>query len=246
MTQFHEITCEHEGVPLRGYFALPAAGAPSPAGAAPGVIAFPGASGGVRRMRMTVTRLAELGYVAAAVGMYDARVDTTDQNVAGQHYMELLAAPERLRERACAWLDAFSALDAVDSDRLATLGYCFGGKCVLEIARSGADVKATVAYHALLTTHEPARPGAIAGKLAAYCAGRDPYSPPEDLEAFRKELIEAAASFQITEFSDAQHAFTDPDASSHAIEGIAYDALAEAVSWAGTVALLGQELHAPR
>jgi dienelactone hydrolase len=236
--EFHEFACEHEGVPLSGFYARPASGAAT----APGVIAFPGAAGGATRMKMTVTKLAELGYVAAAVSMYDARVDTTDENVAGEQFMQLLSTPERLRDRARTWLEAFAALKGVDPARIATLGYCFGGKCVLEIARSGADVKATVSYHGLLTTHAPAAPGAIRGPVAAYCAGRDPYVPPADIEAFRQELGNAGVSFQVTEFSDACHAFTDPDAATHAREGIAFDPLAEAVSWAGTVALLEREL----
>jgi dienelactone hydrolase len=239
--EFHEIACEHEGVPLSGYYARPANGAAR----APAVIAFPGAAGGATRMKMTVTKLAELGYLAAAVSMYDVRVDGTDENVAGEQFMQLLSAPEKLRDRARLWFDTFAVLDGVDPGRIATLGYCFGGKCVLEIARSGADVKATVSYHGLLTTHAPAAPGAIRGPVAAYCAGRDPYVPPADIEGFRKELSDAGVSFQVTEFSDAYHAFTDPDAASHAREGIAFDPLAEAVSWAGTVALLEREL-APR
>jgi dienelactone hydrolase len=238
MPQFHEFACEHEGVPLNGFYARPVNGATI----APGVIAFPGAAGGATRMKTTVTKLAELGYVAAAVSMYDARVDATDENIAGEQFMQLLSAPARLRDRARLWLDTFAALDGVDSGRIATLGYCFGGKCVLEIARSGADVKATVSYHGLLTTHAPAVPGAIKGPVAAYCAGRDPYVPPADIEGFRQELTNAGVPFQVTEFSDAYHAFTDPDAASHAREGIAFDPLAEAVSWAGTVALLEREL----
>lgn len=238
MLQFHEITCEHDGVPLKGYYARPANGGAS----APGVFAIPGASGGVTRMKMTVTKLAELGFVAAAVCMYDAREDTTDEMAAAKHFMELLAAPDMLRARTRAWFDAIAALPGVDPARIGALGYCFGGQCVLELARSGADVKATVAYHGLLRTHAPALPGMIKGHVAAWCAGRDPYVPLEDIDGFRKEMGDAGVAHQVTIFSEAQHAFTDPDAASHAREGIAYDALSEEISWAGTVALLKRQL----
>ncbi len=239
MPPFHEITCEHGGVPLKGYFALPE----GVAGPAPGVIAFPGAAGQAARMKLTVTKLAALGYVAAAVSLYDSRVDTSDELGAGQQYMELLSTPERLRARARAWFDSFAALEGVDPARLAAIGYCFGGQCALEIARSGADAKAFVSYHGALTTHAPARAGDIKGLIAAYCAGDDAFVPPSDITALRKELSEAGAPFHITEFSHARHGFTDPDAAWHNHPEIVFDPLAEAVSWAGTAALLAQELR---
>ena len=239
MAEFERIGWEHDGVPLSGYFARPADGAAP----APAVIAFPGATGGRRRLEMTVTGLAARGYLAAAVSMYDARIDTSDEAKGGEQFMALLNAPELLRARARGWLDTFAALPGVDPARIATLGYCFGGQCVLEIARSGADVRATVAYHALLRTHAPAEPGAIGGLVSAWCAGRDSYAPPEDTVAFAREMTDAGVRHQIMTFSDAQHAFTDPDASDHGLEGIAYDAMAEAVSWAGTLAILEQCLR---
>jgi dienelactone hydrolase len=108
-------------VPLKGYVALP----DGAAGRAPGVIAFPGAAGNVKRMEMTVSKLAALGYVAAAVSMYDARKDTSDEAGAGQEFVTLLKAPETLRARARAWFDAFAAHEAVNPARLAAIGYCF-------------------------------------------------------------------------------------------------------------------------
>ena len=206
MAEFDRFGWEHDGVPLTGYFARPAGGA-SPA---PAVIAFPGATGGRRRLEMTVTGLAERGYLAAAVSMYDSRIDTSEEAGAGAEFMALQSTPDRLRARARGWLDTFAALPGVDPARVATLGYCFGGQCVLEIARSGADVRATVAYHALLRTHAPARAGAVRGLVSAWCAGVDPYAPPEDTVAFAREMEGAGVRHQIMTFSDAQHAFTDP------------------------------------
>jgi dienelactone hydrolase len=236
--EFQQIGCEHEGVPLAGFAARPQSGDRLPT-----VLAFPGAAGGAMRMRMTVSKLAELGYLAAAVSMYDAREDGTDETTAGRLFMELIEDPDRLRSRAMAWFDAVAALPGADPDRVAAIGYCFGGKCVLELARSGADAKAVVSYHGLLRTHAPARHGDIKGEVAAYCAGRDPYVPVEDIDALRAELTDAGVAHQITLFSDAQHAFTDPEADSHGREGIAFDALAERVSWAGTIELLDVKLR---
>jgi dienelactone hydrolase len=94
-----------------------------------------------------------------------------------------------------------------------------------------------------LLTHAPARAGDIKGLVAAYNAGRDFFVPPSDVDAFRSELLGAGVPFHITEFSQARHGFTDPEAAWHDNPNIAFDPLAEAVSWAGTVALLQQELR---
>jgi dienelactone hydrolase len=239
MAQFHEITCEHDGVPLKGYFAQPQ----GVTGPVPGVIVFPGAAGTFKRMEITVSKLAELGYLAVAAFMYDARLDTGDQISAGEEYIALLKTPENLRARTRVWFDAFAALDGIDPARLAAIGYCFGGQCVLEIARSGADAKAVVSYHGALLTHAAAGPGDIKGLVAAYCAGNDAYVPASEVEGLRDELTQAGVPFHITEFSHAHHGFTDPEATWNARDDIVFDPLAEAVSWAGTVALLEQQLR---
>ncbi|MET0271073.1 MAG: dienelactone hydrolase family protein, partial [Sphingomonas sp.] len=132
----------------------------------------------------------------------------------------------------------------VDPSRTAAIGYCFGGMCVLELARSGVDLRAAVSFHGLLRTDRPAAPGAITGQVAAWCGARDPYVPAADVEAFRAEMAEAGAAAQVTVFNAAAHGFTDPDATAMGRAGVAYDAIADRVSWAGTVALLDAVLGA--
>src|ERR1700730_5432900 len=100
---------------------------------------------------------------------------------------------------------------------------------------AGADVKAVVSYHGLLTTSAPAEPGAIQGQVAIYTGAKDPYAPSQDVEALRQEMSAAGARFQIMVFSGACHGFTDPTAGAMGRAGIAYDAIADRVSWAGTV-----------
>ncbi len=192
---------------------------------------------GLRRERAIAGDLAKLGYAALATDMFGC-APNADIETAGACFAELLGQPELLRARIVAWFDTFAALPEVDTDRIAAIGYCFGGLCVLELARSGADVRAVSSFHGLLTTHAPAAAGAIKGEVAAWCGGRDPYAPREQIEAFRAEMAAAGASCQITVFEQAQHSFTDPHADALGRPGIAYDALADRVSWAGTLALL--------
>jgi dienelactone hydrolase len=237
MAELQPIICEHDGDRLKGWLAVPEGRAPFPA-----VLVMHSALGLRHMVGDIALRLAGLGYLAVATDMYGENADISAPEKAGEHYMALLQAPERLRARTAAWYDTVAARADVDAARIAAIGYCFGGKCVMELARSGRDVKAAVSYHGLLTTHAPARPGDIKGHVAAWCGAEDPFGPHEETEGFRLEMIAAGADWQITEFGKVAHGFTDPMAEG-GMPGIEYDALADKTSWAGTLVLLEQVLR---
>lgn len=227
----------HDGVALKGQLARPAkAGAPLPV-----VLVFPSALGLGSHALAAVERLAGIGWLALGVDLYGDGLYSDygeDAGEAGALFQDFLQTPGAVRSRALAWFDRAASLPGADPARIAAIGYCFGGYCVLELARAGAGLKAAVSYHGLLTTALPTEPGAISGQVAAYCGAADPYAPPEAVEALRGELTAAGARHQITVFSGVEHAFTDPEAGKMGRVGIAYDALADRVSWAGTRALL--------
>jgi dienelactone hydrolase len=230
------IECTHGQVLLRGAVARPEGEGPFPA-----VMVMHSALG-IRHMTHDIAqRLAALGYIAVATDMYGADADLSVPEKAGEHYMALLSNGALLRERCALWFDTVAALPDVDASRIAAIGYCFGGQCVLELARSGRDAKAVVSFHGGLTTHAPLAEGAFRGEIVAWCGQHDPFAPPEHTEQLRAELIAAKAHWQITVFGDAAHGFTDPKAEG-GMPGIEYNAMADAVSWAGTVALLAQVL----
>jgi dienelactone hydrolase len=233
MTQLSAIAFHHDGVELVGRIATPGT-----SGRHPAVMIMHNAHGLSEMMGEKARSLAALGYVAVAVDMYGGGKYYSDGKSGGAFMMALGSEPERLRARANAWVEQLKARSDVDSQRIAAIGYCFGGMCVLELARSGAHLKAFVSYHGLLTTRLPATRGAVKGQVAIYTGAKDPYAPAEHVEALRRELTAAEAHFQITVFGDAYHAFTDPHANEMGREGIAYDAMADRVSWTGTVALL--------
>ena len=240
MSAFESMNCTHAGTLLQARVARPA----NSDAALPTVLVMHGGLGLDHRMNRPLQRLAEAGYLAIATDMYGVDTDISSGPAAGQYFEALLKNPDHLRERTVAWFEAVAARPDVDASRIAAIGYCFGGKCVLELARSGADLKAVVSYHGLLQTHAPAQAGRINGEVAAYCAGHDPYVPSEHIEAFRKELQAAGTKHQITIFSEAQHAFTDPDASLPISRpGVSYHPLADRISWAGTMALLDSTLQ---
>lgn len=187
-------------------------------------------------------KLADRGFVAVATDMYGASVDLADEASFGGAFQSLLDNPDKLRSRILAWFNAIAARDDVDRSRMAAIGYCFGGYCVLELARTGADCRAVVSYHGLLSTSAPARAGTVKAHVAAYCGDKDPYAPMEHITALRQELTDAGARFTLTVFGDVEHGFTDPDAARHGRPGITYDAIAAKTAWAGTLALLDEVL----
>lgn len=232
------ITIHHGDAALTGELVLPDA-----AGRRPAVLVMSNAHGLGRQARTRAAALAEKGYVALATDMYGGGAFFPDPGGMAAPFAALQAAPETLRARVVAWYDAVKRLPEVDSGRIAAIGFCFGGQCILELARSGADVKTVVSYHGLLQTAIPARPGAIKGCVVVYTGEKDPYVPRENVEAFRSEMIAAEARWQLTVFGNAYHSFTDPDADPDAgIAGIRYDPLADRLSWEGTLTLLATAL----
>jgi dienelactone hydrolase len=244
MTELRAMAFDHDGVELIGQIAVPETPGPHPA-----VMVMATALGLGEMMRERARRLAQLGYVAVATDIYGGGVDChADPKSAGTLMKDLLNPPQRLRARAVAWHEQVKARPEVDPQGVAAVGFCLGGQCVLELARSGADVKAVVSFHGLLSTSMPALPGAIRGQIAIYTGAKDPYAPAEHVTALQQELTAAGARFQLTVFSEASHAFTDPNANAMGRDGIAYDRIADHVSWAGAIALLEATLRsrAPR
>lgn len=215
--------------------------APEGAGPWAAVLMFPGAAGPGPSFRAAVGELAAAGYLAFGVDMYGIDADTTTPATAGVYFEQLLSTPDALRTRVVAWFDAARARSDVDADRVAAVGYCFGGKCVLELARSGAPVRSVTSFHGLLQTHAPAQPGGVTARVAIWTGGEDPYAPLEHFDALRQEFDAAGVDYQATLFAKAQHSFTDPDHDGIA-PGIAYDALSHRIAWAGTLALLEHTL----
>lgn len=239
MTGFDSLDCEYAGVRMHGLVARPTAmsGDIDRSAAAPAVLMIPGATGPSDGFYQAMRDIAARGWTAIAADMYGDDADISTPASAGVHFAALMQNPEQLRARVTAWFETLRAVPYVDPERIAAIGYCFGGKCVLELARSGAPVRTVTSFHGLLGTHAPAAPGSISAKIAVWTGGQDPYAPPADVEALRSELDAAGADYQLTIFARAAHAFTDPDHDGIA-PGIVYDATAHRIAWEGTIALL--------
>jgi dienelactone hydrolase len=225
---------DHEGTRLRGYAALPDGTTPAPA-----VLVMHSALGISHQVNeSTARKLADLGYVAVCTDMYGAHLEGAPLEDAGLAYAENHAHPDKQRARTVAWFEEVASRSDVDGDRVAAVGFCYGGTTVLELARSGANVTAAISYHGILTTHAKAKTDAVRAHVVAYCGAGDPYAPLDDVDALRQELRDAGATYQITVFGAAGHGFTDPEAGNLGLEGVDYDELSNDLAWGGTVVLL--------
>jgi dienelactone hydrolase len=128
-------------------------------------------------------------------------------------------------------------LDEVLDDQLVVAGYCFGGQCALDLARTGIDVAAAVSFHGLFDP--PGLPEEkIKAKVVAFHGWDDPMVPPEMVVALGQELTKAGADWQIQAYGNVGHGFTNPHASELKIDGVAYNALAAERSWTSFINLL--------
>jgi dienelactone hydrolase len=240
MTTLNPVALHHDGAALEGQIAIP-----DTPGRHAAVLVMSNAHGLGNQARERVRRLAGCGYVALATDMYGGGALFPEPEDVRPWITELVETPEKLRSRVVAWYEALKARPEVEPGRIGAIGFCFGGQCVLELARSGADVRAVVSYHGLLGTPMPAAPGAIKGRVAAYTGDKDPYVPHAHVNVFREEMIAAGAQWQITEFGETYHSFTDPEADPSHIPGTGYNPLADRLSWEGTLTLLEVALRPP-
>ncbi len=186
-------------------------------------------------------RLAWHGYAAFALDMYGQgkRGETTEQC---QALMTPLVQDRKLLlRRITTGLETLRALPQVDARRVAAMGFCFGGLCVLDLARSGADVRGVVSFHGLLKPS--GLPAAqVRAKVLALHGYDDPMAPPEDVLAFAKEFTAAGADWQLHAFGHTLHAFTHPQANDRE-HGMLYDEAADRRSWHALAQFLEEVLR---
>lgn len=187
-------------------------------------------------------KLNALGYHAVVADLFGRRfTPVVDKEPAFAAMGELRADRAALRDRLLAILEEVREREHVDASKIAVIGYCFGGQCALDVARSGADVAGVASFHGLFDPCGlPAEP--IRAKVVAFHGWDDPMVPPEAVVALGQELTEAGADWQIHAYGHVGHGFTNPRAHEIGIAGVAYNEAAERRSWASLVNFLGEVL----
>lgn len=235
MVTTRDVEYEVDGVLMRGYLALPEEGT-----SWPGVlIAHEG--NGLDDFQLTkAPRLAELGYAAFALDYYGGRKVFGDRDEMMHGVIELASDADRVRARARAGLDVLLAEPGVDAGRIAAIGYCFGETVVMELARTGADVKAVVGFHPGLNILRPGDSRHIKGKVLMCVGADDPVVPPESRRAFEEEMRAACLDWRMILLGGVEHSFTHPFADTLGIPGLRYDAAAAERSWRAMLDLFAE------
>ena len=182
-------------------------------------------------------RLAELGYVGFALDLYGKGVRGSSREENAALMQPLLKDRPLLQARMQASLEAFRAQKEVDKARVAAMGFCFGGLCVLDLARTGADLQGVISFHGLFVP-----PGNTAGKkikarILALHGNDDPMVPVEQVVGLEKEMTEIGADWQIHVYGNAMHSFTNPEANDPG-HGTVYNENADRRSWQAMVNFL--------
>ena len=182
-------------------------------------------------------QLVELGYNAFVADLFGKKFRGSPREVMFGEMTRLKSDRAALRRRLVAVLDQVRSLGEAKADQIVVAGYCFGGMCALDVARSGADIAAAVAFHGLF---DPAGlpTEKISAKVVAFHGWADPMVPPDNVVALGQELTQAGADWQIHAYGHVPHGFTNPKASEIGIEGVRYNALAAERSWTSFISLL--------
>lgn len=175
--------------------------------------------------------LASMGYVAFACDMFGKGVRPKNADEAKAATGKVYGAPDMLRERVTAAFNLLKERKDVDAGKIVAIGYCFGGKCVLDLARSGAPVAAVVPFHGGLGTDKRAAGDTLKAKIMVMHGADDPFISPEDIDALHKEMRDAKADWQMVYFGNSVHSFTQPHSGSDNSKGAAYNEKADKRSW---------------
>jgi dienelactone hydrolase len=224
------VTYSADGAVMKGYLAYDR----NITGSRPGVLVVHEWWGLNDYARKRARMLAQMGYTALAVDMYGGGNQATHPDDAAKFSSELMKNFDTAKARFMAALNYLEKQKAVDPERIAAIGYCFGGGIVLNMARQGVDLKGVASFHGSLAAVTPAKPGSIKARILVLHGADDKFTTHEQVEAFKQEMKNAGADFRFISYPGAMHSFTNPDADKYAKKfklPLGYNAQADKESW---------------
>lgn len=175
-------------------------------------------------------RLAELGYVGFALDVYGKGIRGSSPEENSALMTPLIEDRATLQARMKLALAELRGFSHVDPDKTAAIGFCFGGLCVLDLARTGADVRGVVSFHGLLGLPGNLDSVSVSAKALVLHGWQDPLAPPDQVLAFAEDMDARGADWQLHAYGTSMHAFTNPVANDPD-NGLLFDATAEHRSW---------------
>jgi len=196
--------------------------------------------------RKRAEELAKLGFVAFACDMYGEGKTTEHPKEAGKFAMEVRSNLKLWQGRTLAGLKVLEENPLVDNTKLAAIGYCFGGSTALQLAYTGAPVKAVATFHAALPTPTPEQSKAIKAKILVCHGGADTFIPQESIDKFKGALDAAKVDYKFISYPGVVHSFTVPGIDKIGVKGLSYNAEADQQSWASMLTLFREVLGTPK
>lgn len=184
----------------------------------PGVVMAPNWMGVTSTAIEQAEKIAAEGYVVLVADLYGQGKRPASGDDAGKYMMEVKDTPAEVERMNAALVALVNQKEvAVSASKIAAIGFCFGGHCALELARSGADIKAAVSFHGTLDTSGLYKGNELKSALLVLDGAADPLVPREQLAAFSHEMTSKNIDWQLISYAGAVHSFTDPTAN---VEGV--------------------------
>ena len=232
------------GQPFQGYLSYDDA----ITGKRPGVLVVHEWWGHNAYARKRADMLAAMGYTAFALDMYGTG-KLAEHPEDAQKFMQATLADMNVAEtRFNVAKGLLQKHPTVLSNKIAAIGYCFGGGTVLHMARSGADLAGVVSFHGSLSTKTLAQSGQVKAKILVLNGADDPFVTPEQIAALKQEMQSAGADLEFVNYPGVKHSFTNPDADDLGKRfkmPLAYNAEADKNSWQRMQVFLEQVFMEP-
>ena len=225
-----EVNYTADGTTLKGFLAYDE----NKEGIRPGILVVHEWWGQNQYARNRAKMLAELGYIALAVDMYGDGKLAEHPDDAGKFAMEVMQNMPAAKARFEAGLKLLKDQPETDKNKIAAIGYCFGGGIVLRMATAGEPLAGVVSFHGSLPTDSVKNPGEVKAKLLVCNGAADKFTTPEQIDAFKKAMVDAGINFKFINYPDAVHSFTNPGADSLGKKfnmPLAYNQKADEESW---------------
>jgi len=238
--QTKEVQYNQGEVTLNGYLAFD----DSIEGKRPGVLVVHEWWGHNPYARKRAEMLAELGYNALAIDMYGGGKLADHPDTAGAFASEVGKDLKGIgKDRFLAAVNLLKQHEFTDPERIAAIGYCFGGGIVLHMARFELDLDGVVSFHGSIATETPAQPGEVKARVLVFNGADDPFVTAEQIAAFKKEMEDAEVDYEFVNLEGAVHSFTNPGADEFGKKfelPLAYNEAADKKSWAGMRAFFSE------
>ena len=225
-----EVTYEASKVTAKGFLAAPDDGAKHP-----GILVIHEMWGQNDYVRKRARMLAELGYTALAVDMYGNGKTSKDIREAAGLAASAMAKPSETKARFRAAMKFLQAQEETDPEKIAAVGYGFGGNVALQMARNGQrGLTGVASFHGILKLYPPNPPAKVSAKVLVCHGGEDPFVKPGQVEPFKKDMKAAGADLRFIVYPDSFHSFTNPDATAMGEKfsiSLFYDPKADKASW---------------